>query len=177
MSELFHLLASLWSLQLGEADSSFLLLMPDFFFAPLTSKALSDAQGQAVLGPLYDPAVVEDHAGQHHPFPQHHGLISRLLGEAHTPHCNRRTEREINFRFLSLHMTMSCHLLLCCIELRRAFLVSLTHACLYSGRSDNLLAAFIEYMLVYSPFFLAWVFMMSVFSNEPNLREVSPTEE
>lgn len=61
----------------------------------LTSQTLPDAEGQAVLGPLDDAAVVEDHAGQHHALPQHHRLVRRLLGEANAPRCNTGTCNEI----------------------------------------------------------------------------------
>lgn len=68
-----------------------------FFLPVLTSQTLPDAEGQAILGPLNDAAVVEDHAGQHHPFSQHHRLVCRLLGKANAPRCNDR-QRLISLR-------------------------------------------------------------------------------
>lgn len=49
---------------------------------PLTFEALAHAKSQPVLGPLYDPRVVEEHTWQHSPLSSHHSLISWLLAEA-----------------------------------------------------------------------------------------------
>lgn len=102
VAELFPFFTSLWSPQLGRAARFLPSSQKDFFPPSLTSQTLSDAKGQAVLGPLDDATVVEDHAGQHHPFSKYHWLVCRLLGEVDTPHCNRGTENKINFKFLSL---------------------------------------------------------------------------
>lgn len=52
----------------------------------LTPEVLSDAQGQAVLGPLNNARVVEDNTGQDHPLAPHHRLVCRLLREPRRPH-------------------------------------------------------------------------------------------
>lgn len=48
----------------------------------LTFEALAHTQSQPVLGPLYNPRVVEEHAREHCPLSSHHGLIGWLLAEA-----------------------------------------------------------------------------------------------
>lgn len=47
----------------------------------LTPQVLSNAQSQAIFGPLNNARVVEDNAGQDHPLAPHHRLVCRLLRE------------------------------------------------------------------------------------------------
>lgn len=58
----------------------------------LTPEVLSDAQSQAIFGPLNNAWVVEDNTGQDHPLAPHHRLVCRLLREPRCPHWRDRTE-------------------------------------------------------------------------------------
>lgn len=62
----------------------------------LTPEVLSDAQSQAILGPLDNARVVEDNTGQDHPLAPDHRLVCRLLREPRCPRWRniREGERE-----------------------------------------------------------------------------------
>lgn len=47
-----------------------------------TFEALPHPQGEAILGPLHDPGIVQHHAGQHNPLSGHHRLVFGLLDES-----------------------------------------------------------------------------------------------
>lgn len=59
--------------------------------APLTFEALAHAQRQPILGPLHDPRVVEQDAGEHGPLSRHHGLVGWLLAEAGLGPCQSQS--------------------------------------------------------------------------------------
>lgn len=59
----------------------------------LTLQVLSNAQSQAIFGPLNNTRVVEDNAGQDHPLAPHHRLVCRLLREPRRP--RRMSWREL----------------------------------------------------------------------------------
>ena len=60
-----------------------------------TSEVLPDAQCQAILGPLDDARVVEDHAEEDDPLATHHRLVRRLLGEPGRPHWESGREGDV----------------------------------------------------------------------------------
>lgn len=71
----------------------------------LTSEVLSNAQSQAIFGPLNNARIVEYNTGQDHPLAPHHRLVCWLLRESRCPNWWRKQRDKLwNYKiFLCVH--------------------------------------------------------------------------